>query len=225
MNKEKNLTIKECYNLLDEYAAPSVVIKHCESVAKVSYYISKRLIKLGINIDLNKVVYASLLHDILKIVEIDNYTKHMNNGEVDKKINRWNELKSEFKNLNHEEAFYKAFHKNYPTISKIVHKHGYSQIHSGLDSWEEKVLFYADKLVMMDRITTMKERMNEAHKRYSQKYPSTYENNEYVKKTDEKIAFVEKEIFKTTSLTPNELISLNNITFKELIKQDFQGEI
>ena len=225
MNKEKDLTINECYALLDSYAAPSIVIKHCEGVAKVSYYVSKKLIEKGVKVDLKKVVHAALIHDILKIVEIDEYTRHMQPGEVEKKIKRWEELKKEFQNLNHEDAFKKAFSKIYPEISRIVHKHGYSQIYSGFDSWEEKIVFYADKLVMMDRITTIKERMDEAHRRYSKKYPNTYENREYLRKTDEKIENVEKEIFKTTGLTPNELISLNNITFKDLIKKDFSGEM
>ena len=225
MNQEKNLTINECFTLLNIYAAPESVKGHCISVAKVSYFLSKKLIENGIKIDLKKVVYSALIHDILKIIEITDYTKHMKTDEVEKKSKKWEELKNSFKGLNHEDAFKHAFSKEFPNISKIVHKHGYSQIHNNFDSWEEKILFYSDKVVMMDRITTMKERMDDAHKRYSAKYPQTYENKEYVKKTDDKIENVEKEIFKITGLKPNDLIKLNTITFNELIKKDFPGEV
>lgn len=60
--EEESLTIKKCYSILDRYKAPEIVIKHSEGVAKVSYFIGKKLMERGIKIDLKKLIYASLLH-------------------------------------------------------------------------------------------------------------------------------------------------------------------
>ena len=45
----------------------------------------------------------------------------------------------------------------------------YIQVNEGFDSWEEKILYYADKIVMHDKITTLKERLKEGHSRYRER--------------------------------------------------------
>ena len=222
-NKEK-LTIKECYDLLDRYKTSSVVKGHIESVAKVSYLIGKKMRENKKDIDVHSLVYAALLHDIFKIIEIKDLDRLHSKKEVFLKKSFWLKLQKKFKGKEHEEAFDIEFGKKYPKVSKIVLNHKYSQIHKGFESWEEKILYYSDKIVMFDRITTLKERLDDAKKRYAHRFV-TEEDQEFVDKTNERIFSLEKEIFKTTGLNQEDLIRLNDISLKKLLKTDFKGEM
>jgi hypothetical protein len=224
LKKEKTLRIIDCYELLNRYKAPLIVIKHSESVAKASYLIGKRLKASGQTIDLRLLINAALMHDIFKIIEINDYHKYQSKKEVSQKEESWNKLKAKFKGVGHEDAFVLEFGKKYPTLSCVVLKHRYSQINEGFDLKEEEIMYYADKIVKFDKITTLKERLNDAKKRYSYKH-KTKEMKKAVTDMDKKIFSLEKQIFKTTGLSQKDLINLNSISLKKLIGKEFKGEI
>ncbi|MBR9690136.1 HD domain-containing protein [Candidatus Woesearchaeota archaeon] len=215
---DKELTINNCYKILNEYKTPEIVIKHSEAVAKICYFIGEKLIEKGEKVELKTLIPAALLHDIFKIIEIDDYTQEHLKGEKGEKQDKWNELKQRFEGKNHEEAFVLEFDSKYPKISEIVQAHKYLQINDVLKNWEEKLIYYADKIAKFDKITTLKQRLDDAHDRYGHLYGDIVGNEEFVKKTDEKIFLLEKDIFKITGLSPDYLIKLNEVDFKEMIK-------
>ena len=107
----------------------------------------------------------------------------------------------------------------FPKISNIVIKHKYSEINNGFEIKEAEILYYSDKLVKFDKITTLKKRLDEAKKRYAHKHKSK-KDYDFVNETDKKIFTLQKQIFKTTGLSPKELIKLNDITFKKLMQNN-----
>jgi len=221
LKKEDKLTVKDCYRILESYRAPKIVIKHSEGTAKVAYFIGKKLKEKGEDIDLKAMVYASLLHDTFKIIEIKDYSTHLTKKELEEKKRYWENLKKRLKGFDHTSAFPVDFGKKYPKITNLVVKHRFYQVNTGFDSWEEKIVYYADKLVKFDKITTLKARLKDLKKRYAHRlYDKT--RLEHARKTDKKIQLLEKEIFKTSGLSPDDLIKLNKISFKKLIKKDFK---
>ena len=173
----KNETLpsrEECLALIRENNAENVV-QHSLVVNKVAMLIAKKLREKGEKIDLKLIDRASLLHDIDKIESLRNG----NHGIIGEKI-----LKE------------KGLHK----IAKIVRKHVLDQVLGGFDSWEEKIVFYADKRVVNDKIVSLGERLKYIQNRYkdlNKKLKLKY--TEIEKKTFE----LEDEIFSIIKVPKN----------------------
>jgi len=165
-------TKEQCYELFKKYNTPANVIKHSEAVNKVAVFLAKKLKQAGVSINIELVDRASLLHDLKRL---DN---------------------------NHAEAAARVLEKEgYAEVAGIVKLHRYKDIEV-LDSWEEKVVNYADKVTLYEPISVVERAAG-----WAEKYP----NNK-----DEILARVpimkkfEKEIFNKLGLKPKQL--------KELVK-------
>ncbi len=73
------------------------------------------------------------------------------------------------------------------------------------DTWEEKLLYYADKRVMHDKIVPLKDRLAEGHKRNVFLHGSTAQSKINTAKVDPMIYEMEKEIFEKIGLDPDEV--------------------
>ena len=73
------------------------------------------------------------------------------------------------------------------------------------DTWEEKLLYYADKRVMHDKIVPLKERLAEGHKRNAYQHGSAEQSKINTSKVDPLIYEMEKEIFEKIGLDPLEV--------------------
>ena len=81
----------------------------------------------------------------------------------------------------------------------------------GPQTWEEKIVNYADKLVKHDEIVSLKERFDDLHERYTSKVIPNF--NEELRDEKEKIIFeYEKEIFSYLDFKPEDL--------KEILKKE-----
>jgi len=86
----------------------------------------------------------------------------------------------------------------YPQLAQVVRKHRYTAISHQKDkpvTWEEKLVYYADKRVMHDRIVSLKKRLEEAHKRYADWCRANARSSLDTVKIDRLIYKLEKEIF------------------------------
>ena len=72
-------------------------------------------------------------------------------------------------------------------------------------SREEKLLYYADKRVMHDKIVSLKDRLAEGHKRNIFQHGSAEQSRINTAKVDPLIYEMEKEIFKKIALDPLEV--------------------
>ena len=181
-------------------------MKHILLVNRVALFLANKLREKGVDIDIELVDRASLLHDVLKIVDIKDLSEFK-----DKEF--YTKLQKEFKGLDHKDASAKLLTEiGYPEVAKTIRTHGLMSIgeKDGPITWEQKIVFYSDKLAKHDTLATLKERFDEFHKRYTKKNIPDFDIKLRDKK--EELTFeLEKEIFSYLDFKPEEL-------FKEMIK-------
>jgi len=134
-------TKEECLALLNKNKTPSNVIKHSITVCKVAESITEELIRKRIKLNKKLIIAAALLHDIERAKE-----NHVIKGA---KL-----LKS----------------MGFKKVSEVIKKHSLynlEQKNKQLTTWEEKIVFYADKRVMGNKIVSLKKRFEALEKNYN----------------------------------------------------------
>lgn len=134
-----------CMRLLRCYGIPEGIIRHSVKVAEVSRFIARKLIERGERVDLDKLVMAALLHDIGKS------TRYVRGNA-----------------RNHAEASAEIVRREgLSGVAQIVSRHILDSIISSVDfprGWEEKIVFYADKVVT-HRLVSVDERFADLQRR------------------------------------------------------------
>ena len=69
----KRLSVEECNRLYEEYETPAHVIGHCRAVSHVAYTIGVKLNENGMNLDLDLIKGAGLVHDVVRVMENHDY--------------------------------------------------------------------------------------------------------------------------------------------------------
>ncbi|MBI2530087.1 MAG: HD domain-containing protein [Candidatus Diapherotrites archaeon] len=135
---------RECISLLKEHETPEHIIAHSIVTEKVCMHLGRKLKAHGIKINLQLLSRAGLLHDIAKFKTLHKDLLHGTEGE---KI--LNEL-------------------GFNEIARITKNHLLSRIlvKGALQNWEDKIVYYADKRVVHDRIVSLDERFDYLRKRY-----------------------------------------------------------
>jgi len=123
---------EECMDILQKQNVPENIIKHCLKVAEMSMDIARKLEdEKGIAVNRSLLRAAAMLHDITKSKPGD----HVLSGTKFLKNHGFN------------------------AVSEIVRTHGlYHLPEIRPDTIEQKILFYADKRVIDDRIVSLDER-------------------------------------------------------------------
>ncbi len=134
-------TKEECLKILKENSVPDNIIAHSKAVCNIALKIADLLEKKGIKLNRNLIVAASLLHDVKKLSLND----HVAEG--------FELLKS----------------LGFEKVAEVIKKHGL--YHLGKDdftpkTWEEKIVFYADKRVKGNKIVSVDERFEYIKQRY-----------------------------------------------------------
>ncbi|MEW6106309.1 MAG: HD domain-containing protein [Bacillota bacterium] len=137
--------VELCMRILRRYALPDGVIEHSVKVAEVARFIAARLVERGEDVNLERVVAGALLHDVGKS------PRHVRRGA-----------------RNHAEASAEIVQaEGLPELAGIVARHILDSIISEEDyprNWEEKVVFYADKIVTR-RLVRVEDRFADLHER------------------------------------------------------------
>lgn len=172
-----NINREDALKLMDEHKMPDNIMQHSLAVNKVSLWLADRLIAAGERIEREVVDIASLLHDIDKIYSI-------HNGDL------------------HGVKAYEILRDKDKKIADIVRKHVPSAMLNGeLHTWEEKIIFYADKRVNSEKIVSLEERFEYLSERY--------ESIRNVLETFmETTRLLEKELFTRIKADPSEIQKL-----------------
>ncbi len=131
--------------LLDRYGVKGIMLGHSIQVSRVACYLGGKLVSKGQNVNLDLLECAGLLHDVAKQTSLDTGENHIEHG------------------------YDILMREGYPEIANIVAKHGVSSI---LDeylkpkTWEEKLVYYADKRVNHDHIVSLMDRFEYLRERY-----------------------------------------------------------
>ncbi|MBN1502995.1 HDIG domain-containing protein [Candidatus Woesearchaeota archaeon] len=170
---------EECFELLKKEGTPKNIITHSVIVTKIAVLLATKLIEKGIKINVELVEKASLLHDIKK----------------------WDEIKKN-KKATHGVDGESFLTGKYPELANLVKKHMLYEVLVGLNSWEEKIVNYADKRVNHDKIVSLKERFSYLEKRYNLKGDKDWQ------KVKELFYYLENEIFDRIDIEAYELETL-----------------
>ncbi len=196
MQNYKIPTIEDCFKLLKQCHTPKHIIRHCEKTAEFAAELAQKIADNGIEINIDFVHRACLLHDILRVCDIQ---KHLNDifdePITEQDLEKWQKLKTAHNGLRHEDAAYEFLKNEYPDLAIAIKKHAYKSL---LDeklkprTIEEKIVYYADKRVMHDKVVPLKERLAEGHKRNESGHCKKTVDIDLV---DSLILELEKEIF------------------------------
>ncbi|WZL73877.1 NTP transferase domain-containing protein [Clostridiaceae bacterium 35-E11] len=129
INKEKTLTTIGCMNILKEFNVSQKVINHGKKVAQVSCHLAFLLNNKGLNLHIDRIKSAGLLHDIAK--------GNPNHAKLGEEI---------IETLGYRE------------VSKIVGQHRDIHFCMDENITEAEIVYLADKLVKEDKMVLLEER-------------------------------------------------------------------
>jgi len=206
MKKSSLPTRKECLAIIKEHHVPPHIVKHSLAVAKLAVFLAQQLKEKGIAMDVDLVDKACLLHDIVRICNIKelDYSRFEQPVTAEDKA-KWQQLRARYEGVPHEYAAYDILKDKYPALALTIKKHRYIGVLDEKEkpnTWEEKLVYYADMRVMHDKIVPLEERLNEAHRRNVHFYKTDTQRLSTIAKVDPLIYRLEKEIFDKIGLSP-----------------------
>jgi len=165
---------EECLILLEKCGVKGALFKHSLRVNDVAVFIAKKLVENQELVDLQVVDRGSLLHDIGKPLVQGDEDHSAKGAEL-------------------------LFKMDFPKLANVVLKHSLSFIlNNKFNSWEELIVYYADKRVEEDKIVSIHERLDS----WKHKYPDSAELIEEVRPNLEEL---ERQLFAHLKFTPAEL--------------------
>jgi hypothetical protein len=139
------------------------------TAAKLAVFLGERLKEKGAAVDVELIERACLLHDIARVCDFKepDWSKFEQPVAEEDKA-KWDQLRSKYKGVSHEEAAYDILKDRYPILARTIKRHWYMGMldeQTRPQTWEEKLVFYADMRVLDDRIVPLEDRLREGHKR------------------------------------------------------------
>jgi len=169
MQDYKIPTVRQCYALLKQCHVPKHIVRHCEVTADFAVELAKKIAQNGIKVDTDFVHRACLLHDIMRVCDFHEPLDEIFDEPVSEKdVKEWQQLSRQYNGLRHEDAAYEFLKEDWPELALAIKKHAYKSL---LDeklkpqTIEEKIVYYADKRIMHDRVVLLAERLEEGHRR------------------------------------------------------------
>ncbi len=198
---------EECVELLRACHVPVHIVKHSKAVAKLGVFLAQRLVENKIPVNVDLVERACLLHDIFRVCEfpLEDFSRFEQLVTEEDKA-RWRKLKEQHGHMQHEDAACAYLKDAYPVMAQTIRRHRYSAIVDPQDmpqTWEEKLVYYADKRVMHHRIVPLQERLEEAHRRNAAKRRAAGVAPQEIARIDAAIADLETELFAPIGLDPD----------------------
>ena len=195
--------------MLAEYHVPPHIVNHSRAVAKLAVFLAQRLNEYGEAVDIDLLDRACLLHDLLRVHDFkeSDYNNFERNLPEEGKA-KWQRIRAKYMAMTHEDAAYEILKDKYPALATAIKRHRYMALPDEKDrpvTWEEKLLYYADKRVMHETIVPLKERLAEGHKRNVFSHGSEAKSKINTAKVDPLIYEMEKEIFDKIALDPDEV--------------------
>ena len=201
----------DCRAMIRQCHVPAHIARHNETVAKLGVFLARRLAERGLEVDVDLVERACLLHDLFRICDcpLEDFSR-FEQPVTEKDRSTWHRLKAEHGRRRHEDAADAFLRDQYPVLAQTIRKHRYTAViddNDPLESWEEKLVYYADKRTMHDTIVPLKERLEEAHRRSALALAEAGRprRGDMEKKVDALIFKLEAEIFDQIGLCPDDV--------------------
>jgi putative nucleotidyltransferase with HDIG domain len=170
---------EKCISLMDEYKMPEHIRAHSFLVARIAHLIARDLADAGLELSVQHVTAAALLHDIGKTLSLESGGDH---SEIGRQI-----------------CVHHQLHQVADTVGE----------HVRLRSWdpqgtysEKEIVYYADKRVNHDRIVSLDERLFYILTRYGKNRPAMCQA---IRRNFERCRVIEKKLFTKLDFTPEAL--------------------
>lgn len=170
--------LNTCLELLAEHGVPAGVVRHSLAVAAAAHHLAHRLRERGARVDPLLAHRGGLLHDLDKVMSLQSAGVH---GRIAAGI---------------------LSERGFPELAAIAERHvlGAQDGEGRPQTWEEKLVFYADKIVEGDQVVGIEPRL--AALRY--RYPA------YVEDLERSLPYLralETEIARRVGSSPEELMA------------------
>ncbi len=202
MQNYKIPTIEDCFKLLKQCHTPKHIIRHCEVTADFAVELAKKIAANGTEVNIDFVHRACLLHDIMRAGDFHKPLDEIFDEPVSEEdIRKWRHISHQYDGLRHEDAAYEFLKNEYPVFALAIKKHAYKSL---LDektmpqTIEEKIVYYADKRVMHDKVVPLKERLAEGHGRNMPAHCKKTVDTDYV---DSLILELQQELFAAAKIS------------------------
>ncbi|MBU1446410.1 HDIG domain-containing protein [Patescibacteria group bacterium] len=192
--------------LIKKYKMPENIVRHCKKVSNVACEIAILLQRKGMSIDIESLKYAGLLHDLMRILDFkeEEYLELCKTGSKEE-IMIWDGMRAKYIGKKHTEAGYEFFHEiGEEKIALMIRKHCYGAIvNPSMQPFtiEEKLLLYADKRVLHDKIVSLTQRFEDGIKRHN----PNKENLDLEMAIRKASYSLEKEIFDQLDINPEDI--------------------
>ncbi len=187
------MTDQEVLRIIELFKTPLHVQRHCKAVADFAVKLGEALLAQGEKVNLTLVRHAALLHDFVRVVDFRGFAPETFPDPVTpEQIEFWKTLRVKYAGMHHADVGAAILgERGFDDVANVVRKHRFTQIERGLDTWEEKLVYYADKRAKHDKIVLLEERLADGKKRNLIETNTTEESL----MLDKKIHVLEEEIF------------------------------
>lgn len=192
-----------CFKLLKKQHTPKHIIRHTLAVTAAAAWLCDKFSQAGITVNAVMVERACLLHDLTRVSDIHGKIFNFIVPEEKTVINwlhwKWQQLK--YRGVHHNDSAAEIIRaQGYMEIAELVRKHGFDSILAGeLNTWEEKIVFYADKRINLDQLVSLEARIKEGEKRWRKMPPAKKRH------LISALANLEQEIFLQIKVKPEAL--------------------
>ncbi|MDD3581768.1 MAG: HD domain-containing protein [Desulfobacca sp.] len=175
----------ECLELMAQHQMLPNIREHSLRVTVVALRLGEALVQSGFSLNLPLLEAGALLHDIAKTTCLQNGGDHAQIGAG------WLQ------------------NYGYPAVAEIIRQHVYlpDQVLESPRIRETEVVNYADKRVMHTQVVSLKTRFADLLVRYGRNAPA----RQRITAIERRTVRLEDKIFAPLSLTPPDLIELNDL--------------
>lgn len=202
-------TRKECFNIIEEYHVPLHILRHSLAVAKLAVFLAERLKEKGVAVDVGHVDRACLLHDIARVCDFKDLDfSKFEQAVTEEDKAKWQEIRARYAGIGHEDAAYDILKDKYPALALTIKRHRYmamSDEKTRPNTWEERIVYYADMRVMGDKIVPLATRLKDCHRRNVHLHGTETQSRINTARVDPLIYGLEKEIFEKIGSDPAEI--------------------
>ncbi|MBI1812373.1 tRNA (adenosine(37)-N6)-threonylcarbamoyltransferase complex ATPase subunit type 1 TsaE [Candidatus Peregrinibacteria bacterium] len=151
-----------------EAALAPHIAAHCDAVAAFADRCAQLLIETRAMIVRREALHcAARVHDLFRSIDFRDGASPEGFRATEEERERWRSLKERYSGVHHEAACEKFLReRGYEQLGTIVAAHGLTLPPSDEATIEQKLLFYADKRVAVDRIVSLEERFADFARRY-----------------------------------------------------------
>jgi len=203
-----------CLALINKYHMPHNIRRHTAAVLTLVTALSNKLNGEGVGVDLDVIQSGAMLHDLFKVKDVMDIDDGQLSQHPEEDWAVWRKLKEDH-NLPHDEAVCQLLLPKYPKVATVIREAGFMNIFvRGFSSMESKILYYADKRVMHDKIVSVLDRLDEGYSRYFSHHNDAVPMN----LSYEKVKELEDELMQKAGTKPEDFIALNEEAEKETLK-------